>query len=286
MANIPAIPIRSALLVSDVHLNQDQPQLAQAFFTWLDQHTLLAAQLPQTVFILGDLVDAWVGDDQLTNQPSSSVDAQLCDHLRAIKQAGITTYFLHGNRDFLIGAEFAAATGIQLLSDPTQIEIQREGRNNEAHQKDYSANHDMVTKRPGDALRIVLSHGDQLCTQDSAYQAFRKQVRDPQWQAAFLAKPLAERLQIAQHLRAQSEIEKSGKAMEIMDITQAEADRLVAHSHADTLIHGHTHRPGHYPLQHSKDRWVLPDWETDDRGKLIRGGGLYADSQGIRPVSI
>ena len=92
MANTPAIPIRSALLVSDVHLNQDQPQLAKAFFAWLNQHTISAAQPPQALFILGDLVDAWVGDDQLANQPSS-VDAQLCDHLRAIKQAGITTYF-------------------------------------------------------------------------------------------------------------------------------------------------------------------------------------------------
>ena len=286
MANTPAIPIRSALLVSDIHLNQDQPQLAQAFFTWLDQHTLSAAQPPQAVFILGDLVDAWVGDDQLANQPSSSVDAQLCRQLRAIKQAGITTYFLHGNRDFLIGAEFAAATGIRLLSDPTQIEIQTENRKSQTHQKDHSASHGFIAKRPGEALRIVLSHGDQLCTQDSAYQAFRKQVRDPQWQAAFLAKPLAERLQIAQHLRAQSEIEKSGKAMEIMDITQAEADRLVAHSHADTLIHGHTHRPGRYPLQDSKDRWVLPDWDTDTSGRLTRGGGLYLGEQGIRPVTI
>ena len=282
MANIPAIPIRSALLVSDVHLNQDQPKLAQAFFTWLNQHTIAAAQPPQAVFILGDLVDAWVGDDQLTNQPSSSVDAQLCDHLREIKQAGITTYFLHGNRDFLIGAEFAAATGITLLPDPAVIEIELNSKS--PGNQTTTANKNALGANG--SMRITVSHGDQLCTQDSAYQAFRKQVRDPQWQAAFLAKPLAERLQIAQHLRAQSEIEKSGKPMEIMDITQAEADRLVAHSHADTLIHGHTHRPGHYPLQHSKDRWVLPDWETDDRGKLIRGGGLYADSQGIRPVSI
>lgn len=259
MATTPAIPIRSALLVSDVHLNHDQPQLAKAFFAWLNQHTISAAQPPQALFILGDLVDAWVGDDQLASQPSS-VDAQLCDHLRAIKQAGITTYFLHGNRDFLIGNGFAAASGVTLLRDPTVIEVQ--------------------------STSIVLSHGDQLCTQDTAYQAFRKQVRDPQWQAAFLAKPLAERLQIAQHLRAQSEIEKSGKAMEIMDITQAEAEQLVAHLHADTLIHGHTHRPGRYPLQDSKDRWVLPDWEVDTTGELIRGGGLYIDGQGIRSVSI
>lgn len=266
MATTPTIPIRSALLVSDVHLSQDRPQLAQAFFSWLDQHTLSAPQHPQALFILGDLVDAWVGDDQLSRQSSSAVDTQLCDHLRAIAQAGITTYFVHGNRDFLIGHGFAAATGIQLLSDPTVIEVQ--------------------FIKPGYAVRIVLSHGDQLCTQDTAYQAFREQVRDPQWQAAFLAKPLAERLQIAQHLRAQSEIEKSGKAMAIMDITQAEAQQLVTHLEADILIHGHTHRPGRYELPHGKQRWVLPDWDADQSGKLIRGGGLWLDGQAIRPVPI
>lgn len=281
MVNTPAIPIRSALLVSDVHLNQDQPQLAQAFFAWLHQHTIAAAQPPQTLFILGDLVDAWVGDDQLTNQPSASVDVQLCDHLRAIKQAGITTYFLHGNRDFLIRNGFAAATGITLLPDPTVIEVQSHlAASNSPQESTRSSVHD------NESTRIVLSHGDHLCTQDSAYQAFRKQVRDPQWQAAFLAKPLAERLQIAQHLRAQSEIEKSGKAMAIMDITQAEAEQLVTYLRADTLIHGHTHRPGRYPLQHGKDRWVLPDWETDDSGELVRGGGLWLDGQGLRSVSI
>ena len=279
--NNATIPIRSALLVSDVHLNQDQPKLAHAFFSWLIAHTVSAPQKPQALFILGDLVDAWVGDDQLSLAAPSSVHAQLCQHLRAVAQADIVTYFLHGNRDFLIGQGFAAATGVTLLTDPTVIEIRSDvmirGSDNETVAS---------TPRTKELLRILLSHGDQLCTQDAAYQAFRQQVRDPQWQAAFLAKPLAERLQIAQQLRAQSEVEKSGKTMAIMDITEAQADQLVGECQADVLIHGHTHRPGKYLLSHGKHRWVLPDWDTDTNGKLVRGGGLWFDGQGVRPVSI
>lgn len=260
MSDTPTIPIRSALLVSDIHLSQDQPALAKAFLAWLTQHTIQTKVKPESLFILGDLVDAWVGDDQLSNQPSLSIEAQLCDALHAIYQSGIRTYFLHGNRDFLIGAQFAAATGIQLLTDPTVIKVQQQ--------------------------RIALTHGDQLCTRDTAYQAFRQEVRNPTWQAAFLAKPLKERLQIARQLRSQSELEKSGKAMAIMDITQEDADQLAEQLQVDVLIHGHTHRPGHYPLQHGKKRWVLPDWETDPHGALVRGGGLWVDAQGIRAISI
>lgn len=258
-----ALPIRSALLVSDIHLSHDQPELAQAFFYWLAQHTVHAPTRPESLFILGDLVDAWVGDDQLTHAGDGTIEDILCRHLQSIRESGIVTYFLHGNRDFLIGPAFAKAAGVTLLSDPTLIEVTKSNQ----------------------PFRIALTHGDQLCTQDTEYQNFRQQVREPQWQAAFLAKPLHDRLQIARDLRAQSEREKSGKSMAIMDITPEEAVALTDTLNVDALIHGHTHRPGHHQMRNGKTRWVLPDWEVDQAGALIRGGGLWVDSQGICSVS-
>lgn len=263
-----SIPIRSALLVSDVHLSHDQPLLTQGFFHWLAQHTIAAHARPQALFVLGDLVDAWVGDDQITAASESGFEQQLCELLRKIQAADITVYFLHGNRDFLIGQNFASATGTRLLHDPIVIDVQP----------------DATAGAQPTPRRIALTHGDQLCTNDHAYQAFRQQVREPKWQAEFLAKPLAARLQIAQQLRAQSEIEKSSKSTMIMDITPSQAQSLTDDLNVDLLIHGHTHRPGHYILPNGKSRWVLPDWDVDATGQLTRGGGLWVDAAGIQPV--
>jgi UDP-2,3-diacylglucosamine hydrolase len=285
------IPVRSALLVSDVHLTQEQPALARSFFRWLGQRlglesgaranvaagasqrehrdTIDHSEPPQCLFILGDLVDAWVGDDQLRAVDPDSIEAQLTELLRSISASGIAVYLMHGNRDFLFGPAFAAATGATLISDPVIIQTKPN-----------------TSGEPQAAQTIVLTHGDQLCTADTDYQAFRRQVRDPAWQAAFLAKPLEERLAIAQQLRQTSETEKAGKSMMIMDITPDAAVALTDHHSADALIHGHTHRPGRTLMGNSKSRWVLPDWESDPEGQLIRGGGLWVDSYGPRTVPI
>lgn len=169
---------------------------------------------------------------------------------------GTPTYFMHGNRDFLVGERFARETGITLLPDPTEIDLY--------------------------GKRAVLMHGDTLCTGDTDYQAFRKQVRDPAWQKKTLAMPIAERVQMAGSLREGSTQAKAGKSMEIMDVTPAAVEQAFRDSGHALLIHGHTHRPKRH--EHVVDgktcvRWVLPDWyET--------GGYLEATPEGLTAVSL
>lgn len=201
------------------------------------------------LYILGDLFESWVGDDGL----ALPLPARVAPRLRST--AGRTpTFFMHGNRDFMIARGFAENTGIGLLEDPTVIDLY--GR------------------------RTVLMHGDTLCTDDVAYQAFRKQVRDPRWQHAALAKPLEERVAIARHMRSQSEGAKQDKAMAIMDVNAAAVVAAFESSGAEQMIHGHTHRPARHvhPVGGRECiRWVLPDWYEG-------GGYIEATPDGVRAV--
>jgi UDP-2,3-diacylglucosamine hydrolase len=178
--------------------------------------------------------------------------------LQALK--GIRIGLMHGNRDFLMGERFARRCKAQWLDDPC------------------------VLKMPS-GLTVALTHGDHLCTQDLDYQAFRKQVRTAAWQHDFLAQPIAQRLEVANRLRSQSEHEKKIKSMEIMDVTLTEAESLAQRLHADILLHGHTHRPGCSLMSNGKKRWVLPDWEVNASGELCRGGGLLIDSRGVEVIN-
>lgn len=216
--------------ISDLHLSPQTPGIFGCFKRFL---SALPATPETQLFILGDLFEAWVGDDDLSDPFNQSV----AKALSAATTTGISVSVMHGNRDFLLGEDFAAFTGIHLLSDP------------------------YVLSTP--EWQFVLSHGDALCTDDLAYQQFRQQVRSPQWRSAFLAKPLAERLEIARQLREASESGKQGKTAEIMDVNPVETeDFLRQHGYA-TFIHGHTHRPAQH--DHIVDgihveRWVLSDW--------------------------
>lgn len=256
-AAVATLHLESALLCSDLHLSDETPQLTQAFVAWLTRAAQQTA--PKAVLILGDLFDAWVGDDVLQSATSPTADAVI-SCLTALGRQGIVVGLMHGNRDFLLGEVFAQACGATMLQDPCTLAI--EG-----------------------GMQIALTHGDQLCTQDTDYQQFRQQVRSAAWQAQFLAQPLAQRLAVAKSLRAKSEIEKGGKSMAIMDVTLTDAELLTDRLGADLLLHGHTHRPGCTAMPHGKLRWVLPDWEVDAAGKMLRGGGLLADAHGVRPVS-
>ena len=161
---------------------------------------------------------------------------------------------MHGNRDFLVASEFSRATGVELIADPTQIDLY--GR------------------------KTLLLHGDTLCTDDKEYQAFRAQVRNPAWQRAALSRPIAERIAMAQGLRADSESAKAGKSMEIMDVSPDAVERAFAESGCDLMIHGHTHRPGHHRYRvggRERERWVLPEWYGP-------GGYLEASPEGIRTI--
>ena len=215
--------------IADLHLSPAQPATLAAFARYIAG----PARSAHALYILGDLFDAWPGDDALAS-PAAQAVAQA---LASLSDAGCTVSFIAGNRDFLIGKEFAKAAQLALLQEPAAIEL--------------------------DGKKHLLMHGDSLCTDDVAYQKLRAMVRDPAWQAAILAKPLAERLAMATDARQQSEESKQGKSSEIMDVNvEALAACLRGAGYAD-LIHGHTHRPAQHTLEvdgHDCTRWVLPDW--------------------------
>lgn len=225
-------PTLPAFFISDLHLAAEQRETVSAFFELLKGPARSAGSL----FILGDLFEYWAGDDDVDAPFNSSV----CGALRELSAAGVEVFFMTGNRDLLAGRDFAHAASLQLLPDPTLVDLR--------------------------GLRVLLSHGDMLCTDDRAYQAYRKQVRDPAWQAAFLAQPLSTRKAFIESLRQQSEAAKQDKPMTIMDVNvRAVEDLLHAYAHP-VLIHGHTHRPAHHVHRvddHDCARWVLSDW----RGK-------------------
>ncbi len=232
-----------------MHLQPATPATCEAFVEFVT----VAAQNADALLLPGDIFDAWIGDDVLDAPPGwlAAVIAALADAGR-----GTALWLGHGNRDFLIGQRLAQAVGAQLL--PTQARL--------------------LT----DCGPVLLTHGDELCTDDTGYQQMRAVVRNPAWQADILAKPLPERMQIAAQLRAQSESGKAQKTMEIMDVNQAAVENLLRTTGISRLIHGHTHRPGrHVFLLDGKpaERWVLPDWDFDDA--TVRGGWISIDRDGL-----
>ena len=233
--------------VSDLHLSPQAPDVARIFFEYLEGEARAAKRL----FLLGDLFEAWPGDDCL-DDPEESFNRQIVEALRTLSQVGVDIAVLRGNRDFLLGDEFAARSGTILLDDPYALSA--------------------------DGWQFVLSHGDALCTDDKDYQAFRNQVRAPTWRAAFLGKPLPERKAIAAALRRQSEDskrEKLGKAHFQMDLNPRDTDDFIRQHGYATFIHGHTHCPAVH--EHVIDgirveRWVLSDWH-DGRGEYLAWDG-------------
>ena len=224
--------------ISDLHLQPAREDLASALRNFVDDKI----KSGDTLYILGDFFDAWIGDDE---DGSFYQEIRIC--LKTWVDRGITIYFMHGNRDFLIGERFASETGVQLISDPTLIE--HSGK------------------------KILLMHGDSLCTQDTEYMAFRQQVRSEPWQQQVLSLPLDQRRIMAADLRKKSQSMNSNKAEDIMDVTPAEVEKALADSSADILLHGHTHRPAVHPLTiHSRscERIVLGDW--DKIGWYVKAG--------------
>lgn len=236
-----------ALFVSDLHLQEAHPRTTQAFYHFLDTYARHAKQL----YLLGDLFEYWAGDDDLI----TPYNQQVTDALRQLSDAGVALFWIAGNRDFLVGSTFAEAAGLTLLSDPYIVTLG--GR------------------------RMVLSHGDALCTDDVNYMAFRAQVRNPHWQQQFLALPLAQRKAIIAGARDESRKEQQTKSMDIMDVNQQAVAALFAETSTDTLIHGHTHRPALHLYSGPKTtlkRYVLSDWEFD--AEKQRGGWISIDSCG------
>ncbi|MBS0583440.1 MAG: UDP-2,3-diacylglucosamine diphosphatase [Proteobacteria bacterium] len=220
------------LFISDLHLDPRRPHIVDLYTELLAGE----ARRADALYVLGDLFEAWIGDDDDAELP-----ARVAAATRALREAGVPVYFMRGNRDFLLGEDYAARAGMTLLADPAVIEL--------------------------DGERVLLTHGDTLCTDDADYQKFRTLVRDPRWQRQFLAKPLAERRAFAAQARGESRKHTSAAKPEIMDVNQdAVAAAMRAHG-VRKLIHGHTHRPAthHFDLDgHTAERIVLGDWYEQD----------------------
>lgn len=232
-----------SLFISDLHLCDSRPHITQAFEAFLEKTAVKA----QALYILGDLFEYWAGDDAIkTDALQTSIHA-----LHSLTLTGTHVFFMHGNRDFLISDDFAKATGMTILPDPS------------------------LTSLYGKS--VLLSHGDALCTDDIAYQKFRAEVRNAAWQAQFLSQPLSDRIARIEQLRAQSEQAKSTKSMQIMDVNSTAVDDLLRRfSYPPIFIHGHTHRPKKHLHQldgKTCERWVLGDWyEQGSYLKLDKNG--------------
>jgi UDP-2,3-diacylglucosamine hydrolase len=233
-----------ALFISDLHLQESHPHTADAFFRFLEAHAAHADQL----YLLGDIFEYWAGDDDL----DAPFHARVIQALRTLSDAGVELFWMAGNRDFLAGTGFAQAAGLQLLAEPHVATI--------------------------GGQRIALVHGDAECTLDTTYMEFRAMVRDPGWQAQFLAMPLAQRKAIIAGLREGSREAHTTKTDDIMDVTPGAIEAVFAATGADVLIHGHTHRPALH-LHGDKRRYVLPDWELD--AQPARGGWIAVDDHGV-----
>lgn len=218
-----------ALFISDLHLSEERPEANEQFIEFLEGK----ARSAEALYILGDLFEYWIGDDDL-EEPFNAVMAGM---LRRLSQHGVAVHVMHGNRDFLMGERFCAAAGASLLADPSVLEIE--------------------------GMKTLLVHGDTLCTDDLEYQAWRRIARSDQWQREFLSKPRTERRSMIQGLREKSKAVTQAKPADIMDVGEnAVAEALQRHG-VRRLVHGHTHRPGRHeiPLPGGPgERWVLPDW--------------------------
>ncbi|WP_405229897.1 UDP-2,3-diacylglucosamine diphosphatase [Lentisalinibacter sediminis] len=216
------------LFISDLHLQAARPDITERFFCFLETE---AAQA-EALYILGDLFEAWIGDDD-PDEHNREVQAAM----RRLTDAGVAGYFMHGNRDFLIGDAFAERTGFTLLDDPVV--------------------HDLY------GTPVLLSHGDAYCTDDVEYQAFRRQSRDPAWQQQVLSMSVEQRRALAGQAREESRAAMVDKAEDIMDVNADAVAAALREAGVTTLVHGHTHRPAVHELDLDgtpATRIVLGDW--------------------------
>ena len=226
----------ATLFIADLHLQTEEPAITAGFLRFLAGE----ARQADALYILGDLVEAWIGDDD-----PNPLHQQIASAIKSLVESGVPCYFIHGNRDFLLGKRFARQSGMQLLPETQVLDLY--GR------------------------KILIMHGDTLCTDDAGYQAFRKKVHTPWIQALFLALPLFIRRRVAAKMRAGSKAANSSKSLKIMDVNpQAVIDALEKHR-VQWLIHGHTHRPAVHELTANNApafRAVLGAWHSE--GSMVR----------------
>jgi UDP-2,3-diacylglucosamine hydrolase len=226
----------TTLFISDLHLSGERPGITQLFQDFLRGE----ARQAEALYILGDLFEVWLGDDAV-----SPDIAPILDELSGLTGSGVPLFVMVGNRDFLLGEDFAKMTGCTLLPDPTVIDLY--------------------------GTQTLLMHGDTLCTDDRDYQQFRQMVRDPAWQRDFLGKPIAERIRIGREARAESRARTREKPEQIMDTNAEAVAEAFRQHHVAQLIHGHTHRPAIHELTingQAVKRIVLGDWYQ--QGSILR----------------
>jgi len=231
----------TTLFISDLHLCASRPAITQLFIEFLQKRL----QTGDSLYILGDLFEVWIGDDAIDKQNQPVING-----LQALHQKQIPVFIMHGNRDFLLGEQFVAATGAKLIGDPYVINL--------------------------DDTAVLLMHGDTLCTDDVDYQAFRLQIRNPAFCAEFLSHPVEKRIAIASQFREESQNRSKEKSAEIMDVNQAAVEQVMKKHSVKHLIHGHTHRPAqhHFELDGSTaERTVLGDWYH--QGSVLRYDGHF-----------
>nr|WP_153917181.1 UDP-2,3-diacylglucosamine diphosphatase [Pseudomonas sp. JG-B] len=231
------------MLISDLHLEEERPDITRAFLHFLQTR----APQAEALYILGDFFEAWIGDDAMTPFQRSIAQA-----LRKLADSGTRIFLMHGNRDFMIGSAFCREAGCTLLKDPSLVQMNGEP--------------------------VLLMHGDSLCTQDEAYMRLRKWLRNPVSLFILRNLPLATRYKLARKLRKESRMQTRQKAVEITDVTAEEVPRMLRQFDARILIHGHTHRPATHDLEldgHPARRIVLGDWDR-------QGWALQVDESGFR----
>ena len=236
------------LFVSDVHLDATAPEAQQQFLEFLRAQVTspASAPRPRALYILGDLFESWVGDDDVGGDRSAVLAA-----LHEVTAGGVACFLMHGNRDFLLGEDFCRQTGCQLLPDPVLAEV--------------------------DGERVLLTHGDALCTDDRAYQELRSIVRQPIWQRRFLRLPLADRLLLANEVRAGSRAHTARTIPKVMDVNAAAVTAAFKAARVRRIIHGHTHRPAvHEALAEGRpvQRIVLGAW-YEQGSYLVYENGRY-----------
>jgi UDP-2,3-diacylglucosamine hydrolase len=227
--------MQGTLFISDLHLDPERPAVTALFLEFLGKR----ARQADAVYILGDLFEAWIGDDDET-----PLNLEVIHGIRACVDAGTPVFVMHGNRDFLLGDRFAMQSHCTLLQDPACIDLY--------------------------GIPTLLMHGDLLCTDDTEYLAFRQMVRGSGWQSELLAKPLAVRREMAAEMRRNSREKTAGKPESIMDVNPAAVLDVMRQHAVVQLIHGHTHRPGVHTLQIAGQparRYVLGDWY--DHGSML-----------------
>jgi len=237
----------STLLISDLHLDEERPEIARAFLRFLKER----APRAEALYILGDFFEVWIGDDAM-----SPFQRSIAEALRELSDGGTRVFLMHGNRDFLVGRAFCRLAGCTLLRDPCRVEL--------------------------NGSPVLLMHGDTLCTRDLAYMRFRRRLRNPvsTWLLRHL--PLSKRRQLARKWREASRMQVRRKATEIVDVTPEEIPRIMAAHGVQTLIHGHTHRPAVHELSvNGRDarRIVLGDWHR-------QGWVLEVDARGYHLASL